>query len=61
MCLLTDRTFQADAQKFLGFDGEFHREVFKHFFAVAIDDHVDGVLRGDSALVAIEDLVFADF
>ncbi len=34
--------------------------MFKHFFAVAVDDHVDGVLGRNAALVAIEDLIFTD-
>jgi hypothetical protein len=58
---LPNTTFKAHTQKFLGFDGEFHGQVFEDFFAVAVDDHVDRVLRWDTALVAIEDLVFTDF
>ena len=58
--ILSDAAFEADAQEFLRFDGEFHREFAEDFLAEAVDDHVDGVLRGDAALVAVKNLVLAD-
>ena len=57
---LTDAAFQAHTQKFLRFDSEFHRQFLEHFLAEAIHDHVDRVLRGDAARIAIENLVFTD-
>ena len=53
-------SFQTDAEKFLSFYGKFHRQLPQNFFAKAIDDHAHGILRRDSALVAVEDLVFPD-
>ena len=52
--------FQAHAQQLLRLDRELHRQLAEHFLAEAADDHVDGVLRRDAALAAVEDLVFAD-
>src|SRR5215831_607697 len=56
-----DAAFEADAEKFLGFDGELHGQFFEDLLAEAVDDHVDGVLGGKAALVAIENLVLTDF
>ena len=33
----------------------------QYLLGIAIDDETDGLLRGDAALVAVEELVFADF
>lgn len=52
--------FETDAEQLLRFNGEFHREFLEHFFAEAVHDHVHCILRGEAALVAIKDLVFAD-
>src|SRR5678816_1121203 len=57
---LANASFQADAQKLLGLNGKFHGEFSENFLAEAVHNHVYGVLRGESALVAIEDLVLAD-
>src|SRR3954471_18759906 len=57
---LTDRSFQADTEQLLRFDGELHRQLPEHFLAEAADDHVHRVLGRQPALPAIEDLVFAD-
>src|SRR5437016_1591328 len=57
---LSDTSFQADAQQLLRFDGKFHRQFLEDFLAKTVDDHVHGVLRRDAALVAVENLVFAD-
>src|SRR5262245_62075481 len=57
---LANAALQADAKELLGFHGEFHRQLAKHFLAEAIDDHVDRVLGRDTALVAVEDLVLTD-
>jgi hypothetical protein len=55
-----DAAFEADAEKFLSFDGEFHGQFFEDFLAEPVHDHVHGILGGKPALVAIKDLVFAD-
>src|ERR1041385_8544809 len=57
---LADAAFQADAQEFLGFDGEFHGQLAEDLLAKAVHDHVHGVLGGDAARVAVKDLVLAD-
>ena len=58
---ITDASFQAHAEKLLRFDREFHRQFPEHFLAETVHDHVHGVLRRNPALVAIKNLVFADF
>src|SRR3989304_5809502 len=55
-----DASLQANAEKFLSFDGEFHRKLAKDFAAKSVDDHVHGVLRRKSTLFAVEDLILAD-
>ena len=55
-----DRAFKADADQFLGLDGEFHREFLHHFLAEAVDDQRHGVFLADAALKAIEKLVLGD-
>ena len=52
--------FEADAEQLLRLDRELHRQLAEHFLAEAVDDHVDGVLGRDAALLAVEDLVLAD-
>ncbi len=58
--ILSDAAFQAHAQKFLRFDGEFHRQFLEDFLAEAVHDHVHRVLRGKPARVAVKNLVLAD-
>src|SRR5687768_9678005 len=60
ICPLSNRTFEAHTQQFLGFHREFHRQLAEDFLAEAADDHVDRVLRLEAALPAVEDLVLAD-
>src|SRR2546422_1010450 len=43
-----------------GFNGELHRQLLEDFLAEAVHDHADRVLRGETALLAVEDLVLAD-
>ena len=57
---LADAAFEAHAQKFLRFDGEFHREFLEHFLAEAVHDHVDRILRFEAARVAVKNLVFTN-
>src|SRR5271170_6249283 len=54
------RPFQTDRQQRLRFDRELHRQLLEHRLAKAAHDHVDGVLRGDTARQKIEQLVIAD-
>ena len=58
---LSDRAFEGDAEQLLGFDGELHGQLVEHLFGIAVDDQSDGILGGDAALVAVEELVLADF
>src|SRR5271156_518602 len=55
-----DRSLQAHTQQVLGLHREFHRQFLEHDLAEAAHDHVDRVLRGDTALQAVEQLVLAD-
>jgi hypothetical protein len=58
--VLTNASFQADTKQFLGFDCEFHGQMSKDFFAIPVDDQIDGVFRRKPALSTIEELIFAD-
>src|SRR4051812_49275336 len=58
---LTNTAFQTYSEKFLSFHRELHRKLAEHFFAKAVHDHIHCVLRGKSALVAIKNLVLANF
>ena len=60
-CALADATFEAYAQQFLGFDGELHWKLLEDLFTESVNDHVNGVLRSKTALVAIKNLIFTDF
>ena len=57
---LAHATFQTYAQKLLRFDRELHRQFSEDFLTETANDHVDGVLSWDTALVAVEDLVIAN-
>src|SRR4051794_40524844 len=56
----TDAAFQAHSKQFLGFHGKLHRQVEKDLLAEAVDDQVHGVLGGEAALPAVEDLVLTN-
>src|SRR5437879_6458459 len=60
-CYLSHASFQAHAQKLLRLNCKFHRQLAENFLAESVDDHVHRILSGQAALVAIEDLVLADF
>src|SRR5688500_14950698 len=51
---------QADAEQLLRLHRELHGQLLEHLLAEAVHDHVDGVLRGETALLEVEDLVLAD-
>src|SRR5215831_6241814 len=55
-----DAAFEADGQQLLGLDGKFHRQLFEHLLAEAVDDQRYRVFRAEAALPAIEQLVLAD-
>ena len=57
---LSNAAFQADAEQFLCFHGEFHRQFTENFLAEAIDDHVDRVFVEMPRWLQIKNLVFAD-
>src|SRR6185437_7625086 len=58
---LSDGAFEAYAKKLLRFHGELHRQFAEYLLAEPVDDHAHGVLGGNTPLLAIEELVFADF
>src|SRR5829696_5990847 len=58
---LAHTAFETDPQQLLGFHRELHRQLLKDFLAEAVHDHRDGVLGVEPALLAVEDLVLADF
>src|SRR5688572_9054239 len=51
---------QAHAQQLLGLHRELHGQLLEDLLAEPVDDHVDGVLRAEPALLEVEDLVLAD-
>src|ERR1043166_4970198 len=57
---LPDAPLERDAQQLLCFERELHRQFLEHFLAESAHDHGDRVLGGQSALLEIENLVFAD-
>src|SRR2546427_2276517 len=48
---------QAHREELLGLHGELHRQVQEDLLAEAVHDHVRRVLRGNPALLAVEQLV----
>jgi hypothetical protein len=52
--------FEAEAHERLGFHGVLHGELVEDLPAEAVDDHRGGVLLGQAALAAVEELVLAD-
>ena len=57
---LADRAFQGHAQERLGLHRELHRQLLEDVLAEAVDDHAHRVLLGDTAALAVEELVLAD-
>src|SRR5437016_2847885 len=57
---LADAALEAHAQQPDGLHRELHREVAEHFFAESVDDHRDGVLPRQPALLAVKELLVAD-
>ena len=53
--------FQTDAKQLLCFDGKFHWQLVDDLLCIAVHDERDGFLGRDAALVAVEELVLADF
>src|SRR5579871_5651503 len=58
--MLSNASFQADAQQLLSFYRKLHGQLAKHFLAKAVHDHRHGIFSRNAALPAIENLVFAD-
>src|SRR5215468_787638 len=54
------RAFEREPEQVLRLDGELHRQLAEHLLAEAVHDHRDGVLLGEPALAAVEELVVAD-
>src|SRR5579872_3909245 len=59
--LLSNASFETDAQKLLGFHREFHGQFAEYFLAETVHNHRHRIFGGDAALPAVENLVFADF
>ena len=57
---LADAPFESNAKQLTGLDGKFHRQLLQNLFAKAVHDRRDGILDGQSSLLAIEDLIFAN-
>src|SRR5213595_2041510 len=51
---------QAYADQFLGLHRELHREHQEDLLAETVHNHVRGILRGDAAGLAVEELILAD-
>ena len=49
-----DRPFEGYGEKFLGFDGEFHRQFVHNLLGIAVDDECNGLFGRYSALIAVE-------
>src|SRR4051794_32410227 len=54
---LADAAFEAHREEFLRLDRELHRQFLQDLLAEAVDDQRQGVLVGEAALAAIEQLV----
>jgi hypothetical protein len=57
---LSDAAFEAHAEQLLRLDRELHRELLEYLLAESADDHRHGVLGGEAALAALEELLLAD-
>ena len=55
---LSYAAFERNGKKFLGFNRKFHRELVDDFLGIATDNEVDGIFHGNTALLAVEKLVF---
>ena len=54
---LSYAAFEANAEQFLGLDGELHGQFAEDIFGIAVDDETHGALGRDTALLAVEKLV----
>src|SRR5919202_6283281 len=55
-----DAAFEADADELLGLDRELHGELLQHVLDEAVDDERHGLLLGEPALHAVEELRVRD-
>ena len=58
---LTYATLQTNLKEFLSFHRKLHRQLVEHFFGVAVYDKCHRCLGADTSLVAVKNLIFADF
>ena len=58
--MLADASFESDAKQLLRLHRELHWQLLENFPAEATNDHRNGVLCAESALLQIEDLIFTD-
>jgi len=61
LSFLPHSPFEGYFHQAVGLYCELHWQHIKHIFTEAVDDHVNGILFGESALLAVEELIFADF
>src|SRR6187399_1217013 len=57
---LANGSFETEAEEFLRFDRELHRQFLDDFLAETVDDHRDRVLGGEAPALEVEDLIVAD-
>ena len=58
---LSHTTFERNGKELLRFDGKLHGEFVDDFARIAAHNEIDGILNGNAALLAVEQLVFGDF
>ena len=61
MLHLSDRSFKSDLKQALRLYGKFHRQLVHHLFGISVYDQSHRLFSGDAALVAVEQLILADF
>ena len=57
----THRTLKSNLQQVLGLDGKLHGELVHHLLGISVDNQGDGLLGGNTSLIAVEELVLGDF
>ena len=59
--VLSHAAFETHAEELLSLHGKLHRQFVDDILGIAVDNEVDSGFGGDAALVAVEELVLADF
>jgi hypothetical protein len=58
---LTHGALQGDGEELLGFHGKLHGQLIEDVFAVTVYNQGNGLFGADAPLVAVKNLVFANF